>query len=190
VPLKLKAQERVLLGALALALVLVAVWTLRHRAAAPAALSRPNPTGPLEPIPRIDLARLDQPPPENRAGRRDLFAFGGPEDLSAGADGTRPAVTPPPIPPSPPPAAIDPATGLPVSMAPRPAPLNLKYIGSVESKAGVKVAVFVTDRNEVLTGQAGQVLANRYKIARIGLESVDLEEIGTGQSRRIPLRGS
>lgn len=190
-PLKLKAREKVLLGALAMALVLVAVWTLRHAGTAPAALSRPQPSGPLEPIPRIDLGRLDQPPPENRAGRRDLFAFGGPEDLSADAGAAKPAVPPPPMaPPSPPPAAIDPATGLPVSAAQRLPPLNLKYIGSVENKMGVKVAVLVTDRNEVLTGQAGQVLANRYKIARIGLESVDLEEIGTGQSRRIPLRGN
>jgi hypothetical protein len=50
------------------------------------------------------------------------------------------------------------------------------------------VAVLITDKNELLTGQAGEVLANRYKIAKIGLESVDLEEVGTGQTRRIPLR--
>jgi len=71
----------------------------------------------------------------------------------------------------------------------RPA-TNLKYIGSVENKAGVKVAILVTDRREVLTGQAGQVVANRYRIARIGLESVDLEDVGSGQSRRIPLKGN
>ena len=69
-------------------------------------------------------------------------------------------------------------------------PLKLKYIGSVESKAGVKVAVLLTDRREVLTGQAGQVVANRYRIARIGLESVDLEDVGSGQSRRVPLKGN
>jgi hypothetical protein len=50
--------------------------------------------------------------------------------------------------------------------------------------------VLLTDRDEVLTGQAGQVIANRYRISRIGIESVDLEDVGTGQSRRIPLRGS
>ena len=69
-------------------------------------------------------------------------------------------------------------------------PLNLKYIGSVENKAGVKVAVLLTDRREVLTGQAGQVVANRYRIARIGLESVDLEDVSSGQSRRIALKGN
>jgi hypothetical protein len=48
--------------------------------------------------------------------------------------------------------------------------------------------VLLTDRNELLTGQAGEVVANRYKIAKIGLESVDIEEVGTGQVKRIPLR--
>jgi hypothetical protein len=82
---------------------------------------------------------------------------------------------------------------LPVSTLPR-APvlpnLNLKYIGSVESARGLKVAVLMTDRNEILTGQAGEVLANRYRIARIGMESVDLEEVGSGQVRRLPMRAS
>ena len=45
-------------------------------------------------------------------------------------------------------------------------------------------------RREVLTGQAGETVANRYRIARIGLESVDLEDVASGQSRRIPLRGN
>jgi hypothetical protein len=84
-----------------------------------------------------------------------------------------------------------PGSGEPaVPVAPSLPPLNLKYIGSVENKAGVKVAVLLTDRREVLTGQAGQVVANRYRIARIGLESVDLEDVGSGQSRRIPLKGN
>jgi len=50
--------------------------------------------------------------------------------------------------------------------------------------------VLMTDRREVLTGQAGEMVANRYRIARIGLESVDLEDVGSGQSQRIPLRGN
>ena len=74
--------------------------------------------------------------------------------------------------------------------APSLPPLKVFYIGSVENKAGVKVAVLITDRKEILTGQAGQVVANRYRIARIGLESVDLEDVGSGQSRRVPLKGN
>jgi hypothetical protein len=68
--------------------------------------------------------------------------------------------------------------------------MNLKFIGSVGNAEGVKVAVLVTERNEVLTGQRGDVVANRYRISNIGIESVDVEDVGTGQSRRIPLKGN
>ena len=68
--------------------------------------------------------------------------------------------------------------------------MNLRFIGSVGNEQGVTVAVLVTERNEVLTGQPGDVIAHRYRIAKIGIESVDLEDVGTGQSRRIPLKGN
>jgi len=80
----------------------------------------------------------------------------------------------------------------PVVTAPTPPPLpalNVKYIGAVEGKRGLKVAVLMTDRKEILTGQAGEVVANRIKIVRIGLESVDVQEVGSDQVRRIPLKG-
>ena len=33
-------------------------------------------------------------------------------------------------------------------------------------------------------------LANRYRIEKIGIESIDVADVGTGQSRRIPLKGN
>ena len=175
------------MGLVSVAALAIGVWGLRRSSAAPAVLGRPRAEHPLTPVPRIDLARIDAPRVEDDAGRRDLFAFGeaqepaerlapsppstGPTAASGGLGGT----------PGDPLASATATAGLP--------PLSLKYIGSVESKAGVKVAVLLTDRREVLTGQAGQVVANRYRIARIGLESVDLEDVGSGQSRRIPLKG-
>ncbi|HUG53606.1 MAG TPA: hypothetical protein VMR21_08390, partial [Vicinamibacteria bacterium] len=68
--------------------------------------------------------------------------------------------------------------------------MNIRYIGAFEGRHGLKVAVLMTDRKEVLTGQAGEVVANRIKIVRIGLESVDVQELGSGQVRRIPLKGN
>jgi hypothetical protein len=189
---ELSRREKALLGLLAVAGVALAAWELRHSGAAPAVLGRPRAEKPLPPVPRIDLARIDAPRTENQAGRRDLFQFGpAPEPEE---DGGPPAVVATPT------AGASGAGGaaagaLPGAMTAGPVtpslpPLNLKYIGSVENKSGVKVAVLVTDRREVLTGQAGQVLANRYRIARIGLESVELEDVGSGQSRRIPLKGN
>jgi hypothetical protein len=69
-------------------------------------------------------------------------------------------------------------------------PLNIKYIGAFEGKKGLKVAVLMTDRKEVLTGQVGEVVANRYRIVKIGLESVDVQDVGSEQVRRIPLKGN
>ncbi len=174
-----KPRERLLLGILALLLAAGAYFGTRSRALSPSA-SRPRSAAGSagESFPRIDLARLGQERPETTAGRRNIFDFG--------------------VPPTPPPTALPPttlptvadATGLTPPPAPRLPALNLKYIGSVENAKGVRVAVLLTERNEVLTGQPGEVLANRYKISKIGFESVDLEEVGSGQVRRIPLRGN
>ena len=191
---KASGREKGLLGLLAAAVVAIGVWALRHPDA-PTVLGRPRPERPMPPVPRIDLARLDAPHADSEAGRRDLFAFGAVREPEAPSEGGAPppAFTPPSSGMAGPGGAGVGAPGDTVAsgpVTPSLPPLNLKYMGSVESKAGVKVAVLLTDRKEVLTGQAGQVVANRYRIARIGLESVDLEDVGSGQARRIPLKGN
>jgi hypothetical protein len=188
---KLSRREKGLVGLLAVAAAGLTGWALLHPDAAPAVLSRPRAERPLPPVARIDLARLDAPRGEIRAGRRDLFQYGA-AALAEEATEPLPVATPPPVGstaalPGGGPGSDSAAGGTAVPSLP---PLNLKYLGSVENKAGVKVAVLLTDRKEVLTGQAGQVVANRYRIARIGLESVDLEDVTSGQSRRVPLKGS
>jgi hypothetical protein len=164
------------------AAALVGFMVLRNPApaVAPSASAAEAPKGPgrRDPeLPRIDLARLDRPRPASGIGRRDLFDF----------------ATPPPAPPPPMPSAPAMTEAPPPVTAPTPpplSPLNIKYIGAFEGKKGLKVAVLMTDRKEVLTGQAGEVVANRYRIVRIGLESVDVQEVGSEQVRRIPLKGS
>ena len=147
-------------------------------APAASAAEAPKVPGRRDPeLPRIDLARLDRPRPASGIGRRDLFDF----------------ATPPPTPPPPMPSAPPMVETPPPVTAPTPpplSPLNIKYIGAFEGKKGLKVAVLMTDRKEVLTGQAGEVVANRYRIVRIGLESVDVQEVGSEQVRRIPLKGT
>ncbi len=182
---KLSRRETALVALLAVVIVGLAAWWLWPAGSLPLARQRTEQAAPL-PIPRVGLARLDAPRSDAEAGRRNLFDYG-----SAPAPPAPAAVaTPFPLPTER--AALAPGTaeaaGGPV--VPALPPLNVRYIGSVDNGTGMKVAVLVTDRQEVLTGQPGQVIANRYRIARIGLESVDLEDISTGQSRRIPLRGS
>ncbi len=152
---------------------------------APAATTGARPGVKREPdVPRIDLARLERPRPDSGIGKRDLFDF----------------ATPPPPPPPPPGSSVaraqaeeDAATPPPVVAPPTPPPLppmNLKYIGAFEGRKGLKVAVLMTDHKEVLTAQAGEVVANRYRVVRIGLESVDVQEVGSEHVRRIPLKGN
>jgi hypothetical protein len=182
--LRLKRREVLLLSVLAVAAV-AAVWSqLQRSGAAPAVLSRSRAEAPLPAVPRIDLDRLEEPRGDVEVGRRDLFAYGPPEGADYEAQfRPEPQATPRVAPPA---SAESSGPGGGGSLP----PMNLKFIGSVGNAEGVKVAVLVTDRNEVLTGQPGDVVANRYRIARIGIESVDVEDVGTGQSRRIPLKGN
>ncbi len=177
-------REKALLALVASAGLVLLILRLVSPAVTPAARARAEPLPP--PVPRIDLTRLVAQPKSSGAGKRDLFRFG--SGSRAEQDEDEIPVVRVPVPTSPPSVPLDSAYG-PAPPASLP-PLNLKYLGSVENRAGVKVAVLLTDRKEVLTGQAGDLVANRYRIARIGLESVDLEDVGSGQSRRVPLRGN
>ena len=139
----------------------------------------------VEDVPRIDLARLEarsSPPP---TGRRDLFAFGSAPSHAAAA-----VPTPAPAPTATPAASA--GAGPDDASAPgaRGAAFNVKYIGSVEDKRGLKVAILLTDKREILAGQAGDLLANRIRIVKIGFESVDIQDVGSDRVRRVPLKGN
>jgi hypothetical protein len=165
----------------ALALGVMAALYFWSRSGSPSTASaNGSPAGATPPIgaepdvPRIDLDRLTSRPAKVGAGQRDLFDFG----------------HPPTPPPTPPPVTM--ATPVPVVAPPTPTPLpplNIRYVGVIDGKQGVKVAVFLTEREEVLTGQAGQLVGNRFRIVRIGLESVDIQEAGSDHTRRISLGG-
>jgi hypothetical protein len=178
-------RETVLLVLVAVGLPVAGIRLLSRADAVSPARAAANAAA-LPDVPRIGLDRLDAPPSAEEAGRRSLFEFGRERVEERAPEPPRIVVaTPPPAPVIPPGMTVA-ADG---SLTPSLPPLNVRYIGSVENSHGVKVAVLVTDRREVLTGQAGQVVANRYRIARIGLESVDLEDVSSGQSRRVPLKG-
>ena len=180
----LSRREKGLGALVAIGALALLVSHLHNPAATAAAVARAEPLP--APVARIDLARLSAERPDSGAGERDLFRFGAAASRPE-PDADEIPVVRVPLPTPAPAVPVDGASGPAVASLP---PLNLKYLGSVESRAGVKVAVLLTDRKEVLTGQAGELVANRYRIARIGLESVDLEDVGSGQSRRIPLRGN
>jgi hypothetical protein len=170
----------ILAAGVALALALY-VWRQGQPAAATVAAGPRAAGAASADLPRIGLDRLSQRPPPVAVGRRDIFDFGAPPAPPVTA---APAVTPPA-------AMVTMPTPVPTPAGPpAPPPVNVKYIGSVEAEKGPKVAFFLTEQKEVLTGQVGDTVMNRFKVVRIGIESVDVQDVGSGQLRRIPLRGN
>jgi hypothetical protein len=170
----------------AVALLLLGVWLSRSGTPlAPASGSPSQALGSVEEVARIGLERLKQGGGPAAAGPRDPFGFGAapqraPERASATAQ-------PPPSMAMHSPAP-EPVTA--VAAGPAVVPLNVKYVGSVESKQGVRVAVLLTDKKEILVGQQGDVVANRLRIVKIGYESVDVQDMGSEHVRRIPFKGN
>jgi hypothetical protein len=134
-------------------------------------------------LPRIALDRLKKGEAEVDAGaavQRDLFQFG----------------RPPAPPETPRPTAVSTLPVAPLESAPTPPPVptlppyGVKFVGSVEQK-GTKVAILLSDdKKEVLTGREGDTVANRLRIVKIGLESVEVQDVGSDRVRRIPLKGN
>lgn len=161
----------------AAAVLAVALWLfLRGGGSEPmvARTARDGGAAPGGSVPRIGLERLEQDAGEVPVGERDIFGFGGPPPT------LEPPPTLAPVPTLPMPDPLPTPTPLP--------PLAVKYMGSVENGTGVKVALFVTDKKEVLAGQVGDMVMNRFRVMKIGFESVDVQQVGFDQVQRLPLK--
>jgi len=89
----------------------------------------------------------------------------------------RAKIGPPPPPPPPPPV-----------VAPPPPPIPLKFYGFVaQSRPGVKRAFFL-DGDDIIVAEEGQLIKNRYKIVRIGVNSAVVEDTQfKNHSQTLPL---
>ena len=133
-------------------------------------------------VPAIGLDRLRRPGFGTAPPLRDVFKFGR-ESRADLHPVPAPVIKLPPL-PSP--------TPFPTP-APEPTPtpwptLNVTLIGIVDNGAGRKIASFVKDGEILLVGQPGQVLGNAFRVIRIGAESAEIEELGSGRIRRLPLK--
>jgi hypothetical protein len=173
--------------ALALLLAGIGVWSwlgaTGTRAVPGLAARTAESRAPEATLPRIALERLKQPPSgaAEPDGSRDVFRFGRPP---------APPETPRPQPVATPP--LLPVDTLPATPPPPPTlpPFGVKYIGSLEQR-GTKIAVLLSDdKKEVLTAREGETVANRLRIVKIGLESVDVQDVGSDRVRKIPLKGN
>ena len=133
----------------------------------------------------VEVVRLDaltRVRPEPQAGLRNPFRF-------------RPVAPPPP-----PTAAARPgpggqgsplAAGPPVPTGPPPPPpIALKFIGVVEqAPSRLKLAVLSDGRN-VFYGKEGEVIEGRYRIERIGVESIEMVYVDGRGRQTLRLSGS
>jgi hypothetical protein len=152
----------VVIAALAIALI---TYTVRARSPEATASSQParpssaaslpaKPSSPPKGLTELDLSALNAPKAQPQEIVRNPFRFK------------------PKPPPPPPPAAIMPAT--PVVTGPPPPPrIPLKFIGVMESQKAGRVAI-LRDNNGVYHGREGETIEGRYRIIRIGVESIEL----------------
>jgi len=191
-------KRQLALGALAVILALV-LYQMVYRAApatssAPAASSNGERTtpraaqsesAPAAPDVHLQALKGDRPKPESSA--RNLFRFA-----------TKAAPPPPPIVPSPsrgtpPPvvvAPVPPGPPQPPQPAPPP-PITLKFIGIIEStERAQKIAILSDGRNVPFYGREGDIIEGRYRILKIGVESIELAYVDGRGRQTIRLTGS
>ena len=130
----------------------------------------------------VEVVRLDaltRARPELQAGARNPFRFGPAaapaENVTTArpnAGGVGPAAPPVPLGPPPPP------------------PIALKFIGVVEqAPSNLKLAVLSDGRN-VFYGKEGEVIEGRYRIERIGVESIEMAYVDGRGRQTLRLSGS
>jgi hypothetical protein len=72
---------------------------------------------------------------------------------------------------------------------PKPPPLNLswKYYGYTSPRGSAQKRVFFLDGEEILTANEGEILKKKYKVVRIGVNSVVMEDVDTKSQQTLPL---
>jgi hypothetical protein len=70
---------------------------------------------------------------------------------------------------------------------PPPPPINLKFYGYA-NKPGEPKRVFFSQGEDIFVGAEGEVIARRYRIVRIGPNSVEVEDILNNNRQTLPLQ--
>lgn len=127
-----------------------------RRAKAPAAATLP-------PVADVKLETLQAPASEPPKVTRNPFRFY--------------QAPPPPPPPSKAVKAPEPAFVAPVVPAgpPPPPPITLRFIGLIEApQRSGRVALLSDGRGGLMNGREGDIIEGRYRVLRVGTDSIDL----------------
>lgn len=98
---------------------------------------------------------------------------------------------PPPPPPKKTPAQIkEEQQRIAKTPPPPPPPIDLKYYGFSTDKAANTKKVFLTNGQDIFIVGEGEIFANRYRVIRIGVNSVEVEDMRTKSRQQLPLTES
>jgi hypothetical protein len=165
-----------LLGFAVVALVAYEMWPTSPPSAGPAAPSsnrgrnaRAGDRQSFDPADlKVNLEALQAKRPDHGAVDRNPFRFKPP-----------PA---PPAPAKPPPTQTAPVGPPPPTGPPPPPPIPLKFMGVIE-KPGLKLAALTDCKGSTFSGLEGKAVDGRYRLVRIGEESVVIEYLdGRGRT--------
>jgi hypothetical protein len=166
-----KRGRELVLAAVAIAFIAVAAWTLLRTTANPAGATAGSGTTAASTteargkssLTEVDLKGLEAERPEPADSTRNPFQF-------------KPKLAPPPPPPTvitKQPQAVEQSATMPVE-PPLPQ-IPLKYIGDMSDpkNPGKRIAI-LSDARSTYYGREGEIVEGRYKILRIGVESIEL----------------
>lgn len=85
------------------------------------------------------------------------------------------------------PRPVAPALKGPV-VPPPPAPIDLKFYGFA-SKPGESKKVFLSRGEDIFIAAEGDIVNRRYRVVRIGVNSVEVEDVLDGRRQVLPLSG-
>lgn len=130
-------------------------------------------TAPAAAAPDVHLDALDGDRPKPGPSERNLFRFK------------------PKAPPPPPPSAARGAGPASASVpAGPPPPIAFKFIGVVEAPDQTAKIAVLSDGRNVFHGREGDIIEGRYRIVRIGAESIEMAYLDGRGRQTIRLTGS
>ena len=78
----------------------------------------------------------------------------------------------------------------PVVRKPTAPPIDWKYYGFANSRRDTRKRAFLLDGEEILVATEGDVFKKRYRIVRIGINSIVIEDLQFKQEQKLPLEES
>jgi len=136
----------------------------------------------IDPILRLDLLAKVQGV-ELAGGSRNLFQFSTPPLKVEAPKGPEPKVVPKPGSPVAQ-AGADPAKP---AGPPPPPPINLKYYGFSTARNNGRKTAFFLDGDEISVAAEGDTVKKHYRVVRIGVNSVLMEDTESKRQQSLPL---